>query len=123
MTADRTRSVPLPPVFVDHVAGIVDGVGITAGSAEHRVGACTTVEAIVAARSNQNIGQARAGQRVAKGRPDQVFDRRQRIAARAERVLRNGDGEADGHRGRRRLVGQHVDACPTDKEVVAGAAL
>ena len=53
--------------LVDHVAGVVDHVGVVAVQAAHRVGAYTAVQQVVAAQAVQQIVAAQATQRVCAG--------------------------------------------------------
>src|SRR5258708_251493 len=49
-------------VFADHIAGVVDVIGVVAGAADHGVGARAAVERVVAGKPNQRIGATIADQ-------------------------------------------------------------
>ena len=50
--------MPLAGVLGDHVAGIVDDVGVVAGAADQRVGAGAAVERVVAGAAGQDVGRS-----------------------------------------------------------------
>ena len=53
----KTASLPSPGVLDHRVAGIVDEIGVVAGTAGHGVGAGTAVEQIVAGIAEERVGQ------------------------------------------------------------------
>ena len=93
---NRVRAVATG--LVDHVARIVDHIGVVARAAEHRVGTGTAIESIVAAKPGQDIRAAIADEDVVEivagtidvGRPGQ----RQVLDA-AQGMNRVGKAEGD----------------------------
>jgi len=50
--------------LVDHVARVVDHIGVVAFAAEHRVGALAAVEQVIAAKAHQHVRSGVAGQHI-----------------------------------------------------------
>ena len=99
--------------FRDHVAGIVDDIGVVAGAADHRVGAGAAVQKVIAAIAGQRVVaaetvqlvvEARSGQRIVARGAGQRHRRGRLQAARCKIAFRQRQvaGQIDGK------VGNHV---------------
>ena len=56
---DRVGSIAIG--LVGDVARIVDHIGVIAGTAHHRIGACTTIQRVIAAETGEHVGTRIAG--------------------------------------------------------------
>ena len=78
VTEEETRSVPVSEAQLnDHIADVIDGIGVVADAPGHGIGARAAIEGVVARVTSQNIRQGVTG-RVDVRRPGQrdVLDAR-----------------------------------------------
>src|SRR5262249_20413709 len=101
-------------VLVDHVAGIVDHVGVVAGAALHHVGAAAAVERIVAGVAGEEVGGT-----VAEAVDVAAAQQHQCVDIGGERVE---DGGGDDVVARIGAFGHHVSDIVDVVGVVARAA-
>jgi hypothetical protein len=101
-------------VLGDHVAGVVDDVGVVAGAADHGVGACAAVQ-----RVGRGVAGERVVQRIAGGVDRRRAGERDVLDVRGQRVAHRGLDEVGAFAD---VLGRHVAGVVDDVGVVAGAA-
>ena len=112
LTDDRTVSVPSPPVSFDHVAGIVDHIGVVTGATKHLVGTSAAIQRVGTCQDpSQNVRAAIANKDVI----EVVARRAKRRAASQRQVLHEGQrGKREADRRLDRIgalaieLGHHV---------------
>ena len=129
---DCTVSVPALSASVDHVAGVVDDIGVVAGAADHGVGAGAAVERVVAAVAGDDVGERIAGAvdvgaagqgQVLDIGAERVGDRRlHRVGALVERLRHHVAGIVDDVGVVAGAADHRVGAGPAVKRVIARAA-
>ena len=95
--------------FRDHVADVVDDVGIVAGTAQHGVGARAAVEDIGAVTADERVGSGCADQDVGAGEPLQGRNPR-----RHRRIAAVGRGHIRGMREERAQIDRAADLVHVD---------
>ena len=116
----------------DHVAGVIDHVGVVAEAADHGVGADAAVEHVVAAVAGDDVGVAIAGAvdvgaagqgQVLDIGAERVGDRRlHRVGALVERLRHHVAGIVDDVGVVAGTAAHRVSAGPAVKRVIARAA-